>query len=595
MQNWALLLAVFATVGFSSNLTGMESNASPNQTQRLVIDGATYHATDQKNAAVLRVRDNNPQVSRLRTVPNPLSHSSSTLVVGSIVPTLWTDAAPLNSGLLNYTFQVRDANGNPMPGIRVLFKFNGAIFTQDTNGRGMVVFQPAAPSHVGYYSYMVSAGGKSSTGSITIFSRARVGSVSTRVYPKLALGNGSSTTKVAVIVNSPSHKPIQGAEIQISTTLGTLLSKKLMITNEKGEAFAIVSSSRPGVARLLIHAGSIRKVVKISFTKVPFDTSGSSIPDAVTGIQFTNYGHYDVKLAWRKSPGTDYYVIYRSSTAAFDEARIIGETHVTSFNDTGVRPDTQYNYWIKTENRFGESKMPVEQAYILTPPTWNELHKALGNSIVLVSVSNKYAALKDLTGGAGQDEGTGWFSPGGYIVTCYHVVQNADNDPASITVRVNNDGNGDGFNGQVYDAKVVDTNPAKDLALLRLTNAGAFQGQALSIGPSPYRGEPVAVLGHPGGFQLTMTTGAVTNTGIQEKVSDYGLLSNMTETDVASVPGNSGSPLLNQYGQVVGIMESTNVNNGNNSYAVRSRALKAFGIKRTDTQTFTSIEPFQGR
>lgn len=128
--------------------------------------------------------------------------------------------------------------------------------------------------------------------------------------------------------------------------------------------------------------------------------------------------------------------------------------------------------------------------------------------------------------------------PTGYIVTNNHVIK----DAAKITVILPN--------GDKYEAKTLGTDPRTDLALLKVD---AKELPTLSWGDSDAMdiGESVIAIGSPLSFQSSLTVGVISAKGRQNlHIND---LEDFIQTDAAINPGNSGGPLLNVYGEVIGI------------------------------------------
>jgi len=190
----------------------------------------------------------------------------------------------------------------------------------------------------------------------------------------------------------------------------------------------------------------------------------------------------------------------------------------------------------------------------------------------VVTVST-YASDLGIFGGG--DSGTGFFIAGGYIVTCYHVIENAH---VFIDVKLHDDP-ANGYTNQVYHAYVVAKDPAQDLALLALDNG--WQGPALPIGNAKalHVGRPVDIFGHPGGGPLTLTSGQYLGWDKREVVTTYGELHGMLSLDCYAAPGNSGSPVFGSGGNVVGVLESARGTNGSSwSYAVPINDLTYLGV-----------------
>lgn len=125
----------------------------------------------------------------------------------------------------------------------------------------------------------------------------------------------------------------------------------------------------------------------------------------------------------------------------------------------------------------------------------------------------------------------------GYIITNHHVIEDAD----QIVVRL--------ADRREYEAKLVGSDPASDIALLKIEAEGL---PALEFGSSEdlRPGEWVAAIGSPFNFEQSVTAGIVSAKGRSNASQQY---VPFIQTDVAINRGNSGGPLLNMQGQVVGI------------------------------------------
>ena len=127
----------------------------------------------------------------------------------------------------------------------------------------------------------------------------------------------------------------------------------------------------------------------------------------------------------------------------------------------------------------------------------------------------------------------------GYVVTNNHVVE----DATSVTVKL--------YNGDEYDATIVGTDEMNDVALLKIDATGL---QAVTIGDSDQIevGEEVIAIGNPlGELTFTMTAGVVS--ALDREINTDGKPINMLQTDVAINSGNSGGPLFDMNGNVIGI------------------------------------------
>ncbi len=145
------------------------------------------------------------------------------------------------------------------------------------------------------------------------------------------------------------------------------------------------------------------------------------------------------------------------------------------------------------------------------------------------------------------------FNDEGYILTNYHVVDNIVSNKGSLTVIFNN--------GQEVNAKVVNFDSEYDIAVLKITEDVKIPGVA-NFGNSDIlrQGEQVVAIGNPVGKELlgTVTSGIVS--AINRSIGDRDI--KFIQTDAAISPGNSGGPLVNSKGQVIGINTEKRVGNG---------------------------------
>ena len=140
----------------------------------------------------------------------------------------------------------------------------------------------------------------------------------------------------------------------------------------------------------------------------------------------------------------------------------------------------------------------------------------------------------------GGSAGTGFIiSEDGYIVTNHHVIEGA------VAVYVNLS------NGKQYKCQVKGSDPTNDIALLKVDLTGL---KPVTIGSSSEAkvGEPVVAIGNAlGELSFSLTGGYIS--GTNREITTEGTVINMLQTDLAINSGNSGGPLFNARGQVIGI------------------------------------------
>ena len=206
-------------------------------------------------------------------------------------------------------------------------------------------------------------------------------------------------------------------------------------------------------------------------------------------------------------------------------------------------------------NEVDPTAVTIKQADGLTPMSLSEISAAYTDSCVCISVTavTQQGWYQYESAGAG----SGFIiSEDGYIVTNYHVIDGA----TSIKVTLNN--------GDTYDAKLVGGEELNDVAVLKIDGVSGLKPVVLGDSDDLVMGEQVCTIGNAlGTLSFSQTSGHVSSTGRSITMSDGTVMNNMIQTDCTINSGNSGGPLFDSYGRVVGITSAKLSNNGDTSNA----------------------------
>ncbi len=205
-------------------------------------------------------------------------------------------------------------------------------------------------------------------------------------------------------------------------------------------------------------------------------------------------------------------------------------------------------------------------------PTSSSASSALSVNGVWTRAKNSVVEIKVETtsqlGQTGEAQGSGFvYSKTGYIITNDHVVSGAN----SVSV--------DFPNGGTYKATVVGTDPSTDIAVIKVT-APASVLKPLAIGNSSQLvvGDPVVAVGSPFGLANTVTAGIVSALHRQIDAPNNFTINDAIQTDAAINHGNSGGPLFNLRGEVVGVNAQIQSDSGDNAgigFAIPSNTVKS--------------------
>jgi S1-C subfamily serine protease len=175
----------------------------------------------------------------------------------------------------------------------------------------------------------------------------------------------------------------------------------------------------------------------------------------------------------------------------------------------------------------------------------------------------------------GVAEGTGMvLTSSGEVLTNHHVIA----DATSIKVR-------DVGNGRVYPATVVGYSTSNDVAVLQITGATGLKTVTIGNSNTAAVGRKVVALGNAGGRDglPSVATGTITGLGAMITAQDQGSgtaehLSDLIRTDAPIQPGDSGGPLLNSQGQVIGVDTAASTSSSNGFGTTADVTTMAFSI-----------------
>ena len=208
---------------------------------------------------------------------------------------------------------------------------------------------------------------------------------------------------------------------------------------------------------------------------------------------------------------------------------------------------------------------PVSAREGSDPNVVNQIYRSDGQGVAFIEAQESAPEPPGLSpfgqpeGGGGTATGSGFLiDTEGHVVTNNHVVEGAK----KVEVKL-------GSSDKTYTAEVVGTDPATDVALLKV-DAPADSLHPLALGDSSKVrvGDPVVAIGNPFGLDRTVTSGIVSALQRQIQAPNGFKIDHVIQTDAAINPGNSGGPLIDSSGSVIGINSQIQTGGGRGNVGI---------------------------
>ena len=219
---------------------------------------------------------------------------------------------------------------------------------------------------------------------------------------------------------------------------------------------------------------------------------------------------------------------------------------VTRDDSSPMKNFDRRHQWIKTEGAAEGSATPLnakpaDSPYTEFLDTYSQAVTAVvasvGPAVVSITVGARHSLNQFEPAGAGSGV---VIAPDGYVLTNSHVVSGQSEIMVTLT-------EGDSFGGTI-----IGDDPATDLAVVRV-NASQLAFAEIGESDRLVVGQLVIAVGNPFGFQSTVSTGVISALGRGLRAQSGRLIENVIQHTAPLNPGNSGGPLLDSHGRVVGV------------------------------------------
>ncbi|MFK7776887.1 MAG: trypsin-like peptidase domain-containing protein, partial [Gimesia sp.] len=216
---------------------------------------------------------------------------------------------------------------------------------------------------------------------------------------------------------------------------------------------------------------------------------------------------------------------------------------------TSSKPTAKHFGIANTTAIFNEHGLSAEEQ--INVSVYENLNKSVAHITTKSTKADGFFLLEHDTEGAGSGA---VIDKLGHILTNYHVVEDAQ----QVTVTL--------FNGKSYPATFVGADLINDIAIIKIKETPAVLHPVIMADSSKLKvGQKVFAIGNPFGLERTMTCGIISSLNRSLKLRGNRTIKSIIQIDAAVNPGNSGGPLLNSHGQLIGINTAIASKTGQNS------------------------------